>query len=137
MIFFLKMKDVTLFTMMKIIKATYKNRSSPLAELYKKNNQQKTIFRDQLIIPFNPSQRHISISHLLSPTHHPPSLHLKLTRSPLLFIHSTHFQVARVKPLAMSHPRSTLHWIQFRLESKTNHIGRWHGDDGFITDDDI
>ena len=90
-----------------------------------------------MIIPFIPSQRHISISHLLSPTHHPPSLHLKLTRSPLLFTSSTHFQVARVKPLAMSHPRSTLHWIQFRLESKTNHIGRWQGDDGFMTDDDI
>ena len=111
--------------------------AGPLAELYKKNNQQKNNFRDQLIIPFIPSQRHISISHLLSPTHHPPSLHLKLTRSPLLFTPSTHFQVARVKPLAMSHPRSTLHWIQFRLESKTNHIGRWPGDDGFMTDDDI
>ena len=36
----------------------------------------------------------------------------------------------------MSHPRSTLHWIQFRLESKTNHIGRWHSDDGFMSDDD-
>ena len=48
-----------------------KTGAGPLAELYKKNNQQKTNFKDQVIIPFIPSQRHISISHLLSPTHHP------------------------------------------------------------------
>ena len=113
-----------------------KTGAGPLAELYKKNNQQKTNFKDQVIIPFIPSKRHISISRLLSPNQLQTSLHLKLTRSPLLFTSSTHFQVARVKPLAMSHPRSTLHWIQFRLESKTNYIGRWRGDDGFMSDDD-
>ena len=111
MIFYMKLKDITFSQWWKSSRQHIKTGAGPLAELCKKNNQQKNNFKDQLIIPFIPSQRHISISHLLSPTYHPPSLYLKLTR-PLLSS-STHFQIALVEALAMSHPKSTLHWINF------------------------